>query len=63
MDESGPQCTAAGFDNFVTKPVTFKDLSAAIGDLLEPVGKTGATVTKKSTAEGASAKGKDMLKA
>jgi CheY-like chemotaxis protein len=61
VDESGPQCTAAGFDNFVTKPVTFKDLSAAIGDLLEPIDKSAATM-KGATAAGTSAKGKHVPK-
>lgn len=30
------KCVAAGFNNYVTKPVDFKALSKAMSDLLDP---------------------------
>lgn len=32
------KCVAAGFDSYVTKPVDFKALSAAMINLLDPMG-------------------------
>lgn len=35
------KCVAAGFNNYVTKPVDFKALSKAMSDLLDPTVPTG----------------------
>ncbi len=34
------KCVAAGFDSYVTKPVDFKALSAAMSSLLDPEAST-----------------------
>ena len=44
------KCIAAGFSNYITKPVDFKALSTVMGDLLEPsVPGTTAKIMKERT--------------
>ena len=40
------KCVQAGFNSYVTKPVDFKNLSEAIGDLLDPSGVSGGGATQ-----------------
>lgn len=39
----------AGFNNYVTKPVDFKALSAVMGDLLDPAPSSAGVSTGKAT--------------
>lgn len=41
MSDVLEKCVHAGFSNYVTKPVDFKALSNAMGELLDPVGVKG----------------------
>ncbi len=42
------KCVQAGFSNYVTKPVDFKDLSKAMSDLLDPTQAADATTLMKA---------------
>lgn len=44
------KCIAAGFNNYVTKPVDFKALSTAMSELLDPQSSTQTSDWMKSRA-------------
>jgi len=44
------KCVQAGFNSYVTKPVDFKALSTAMGNLLDPVESGGSNVLMRDGA-------------